>query len=166
MEHVEHQHLSATARRLIVWIFIPVALFNLLLFGTIYIALGDAGVIVPMIGIPVLFMLLYVLMMSSTLSVRIDAEGVHAKARWFHRTWRSFAWTDVERVTLRPLRAFGEFGGWGIRYGFGRKWGYIYDGDTGLEIELRDGRRFVISITDNAGAEAALTGSGLDVTHR
>lgn len=156
MEHVELQHLASNARRLVRWIFVIMACFDLLLFGTMYLALHDPGLLVPMIGLPCVFAALYVLMTASTQTIRIDTQGVHVRVRFFHRNERSFAWTDIARVQLRPLRIFGEFGGWGIRYGLHRAWGYVYDGDVALDLTMHDGRRTVISITDPGGVERTL----------
>jgi hypothetical protein len=44
-------------------------------------------------------------------------------------------------ITYRPL---GEFGGWGLRWGWGRRRAYTVSGDRGVELTLRDGRRVVI----------------------
>jgi hypothetical protein len=47
---------------------------------------------------------------------------------------------SVEARTYRPLR---EYGGWGIRYG--RQGGaYNVSGDRGVQLQLDDGRRFLV----------------------
>lgn len=166
MEHVERQHLAASARRLVRWVFVSVVCVDLLLFGTMYLALRDPGVIVPMILLPCVFAAIYALMLASSQSVRIDAQGVHVRDRFFHRRERSFAWADIANVQLRPLRIFGEFGGWGIRYGIHRTWGYVYDGEVALDLSMQDGRRIVISITDQGGVERTLHALDVAFTSR
>jgi hypothetical protein len=69
---------------------------------------------------------------------------------------RVIARADVVRATVRPLRAVGEFGGWGYRYGFGGKWGFIWDGAFCMDLELAKQKRLVISIVDAEGARKAL----------
>lgn len=98
-------------------------------------------------------------LMLSVLQVDIDPHGVRVRFAPFHRTPRTFAWTDVERIIIRKVSPFGEFGGWGIRWNFSKTTGYVWRGTHGLDLRMRDGRRVVITIVDIASAMRAVEAS-------
>jgi len=77
-------------------------------------------------------------------TITVFQRGVHFKPKVILRS-------DVESMTVRKLNAFGEFGGWGIRYGFNKKWGYIWGGDHAIDLKMKDGKRYVISMVDSTG---------------
>lgn len=156
MMFTETQHLSRQALRIVTWIMIGVTLFQVVLFTTLAVGLRDPEVFYPL-GLTLAVLLGTTLMMRlATMDIRINAEMVHVKARFFHRRGRFIPWSDVVGVRLRPLRAFSEFGGWGIRYGFSNTWGYIYDGTTALELTLASNKKVVISVVDDAALRTVL----------
>lgn len=156
MTFTETQHLSRQAIRVVTWIMVGVTLFQLVLFSTLAIGLRDPEVFYPL-GLTLAVLAGTTLLMRvATMDVRVSAEGVHVKARFFHRRGRFIPWSDVVAVRLRPLRAFSEFGGWGIRYGFSNTWGYIYDGTTALELTLASKKKVVISLVDDATLRTVL----------
>jgi hypothetical protein len=104
-----------------------------------------------LIGLAALHTALYLLFTSSRLSITVDDEGVRIRFAPFHRSGRFIPWSDVRRITLRPVNAFGEFGGWGIRWNFGRRLGYVWNARTGMQLDLADGRSVVITIGDMDG---------------
>ncbi|MBU3740898.1 MAG: hypothetical protein FGM24_01285 [Candidatus Kapabacteria bacterium] len=160
MSFTETQHLSRQAIRVIRWILIIVSAFEVLLFSTIAFVEHDAWAMLPAAGtIAMLFVVMW-MMRASTLLVVVDNDGIIVKARFFHRRGRNIPWTDVQRVQLRPLRAFSEFGGWGIRYGFRNATGYIYDGDHCLECVLQNQKRIVVSIVNIDDLRHVLTQQG------
>jgi hypothetical protein len=50
---------------------------------------------------------------------------------------------EIQRFEIREYKANREYGGRGIRRGFGRKWGrgYIVSGNTGLQLYLTNGKK-------------------------
>ena len=86
----------------------------------------------------------------------IDDHGISVQQRGLMLRAKVFTWNEIEGVTFRPISAFGEFGGWGIRYGLHGKWGYILDGNYAIELTLHDQKPRVITIVDGEGARAAL----------
>ena len=88
--------------------------------------------------------------------VEIDEFGISVQQKGLMWKPRLIPWSTVTSATVRPMSPFGEFGGWGIRLGFGGKWGYIMDGKHGLEVVPTKGRTRVISIVDVQGAHQAL----------
>jgi len=88
--------------------------------------------------------------------VIIDDHGISVQQKGLMPKAKVLPWDDIEAVTFRTVNAFGEFGGWGIRYGYGGRWGYILDGNYAIEISLRSGKPRVITIVDGEGARATL----------
>ena len=88
--------------------------------------------------------------------VVIDEQGVSVQQKGLMLKPKVIPWTEVKAATVRPINAFGEFGGWGVRYGYGSKWGYILDGTHALELTLHSGKPRVITVVDEEGARAAI----------
>ncbi|MDR1544354.1 MAG: hypothetical protein LBS50_08130 [Prevotellaceae bacterium] len=71
-----------------------------------------------------------------------------------------FAWENIEKAYLRKYSPLGEYGGWGVRvklfslkmfkiFGFKKSFlnetAYVINGKTGLQLELKNGKRILIS---------------------
>ena len=86
-------------------------------------------------GLPLLFWFI-------GLVTEVGAAGVRVRFVPFPgRLIRWQAIADVRVVRYRPLR---DFGGWGLRWGWGRRQAYTVSGDQGVELVLRSGWRVVI----------------------
>jgi len=88
--------------------------------------------------------------------VTIDAEGVSVHQKGIMLRPKHWAWSEITHITVRPMSPFGEFGGWGVRYGLHGKWGYVLDGRHGVELTLQTGKPRVISVVDASGAAASI----------
>jgi hypothetical protein len=99
--------------------------------------------------------LLLILLLRTTLEVTVDDSGVRLIMRPFQRTVRHYAWAEIATVVVRPVSPLGEFGGWGIR-GWGKKIGYVWAGNNGIDVLTTSGKRVVVSITDADSANAAI----------
>jgi hypothetical protein len=55
---------------------------------------------------------------------------------------------DLDPVTYSPLR---EFGGWGIRFGFGGKRAWTIRGNRAVRLKLRNGKLFYLGSQDPEG---------------
>jgi hypothetical protein len=156
MTFTEHQR----APRIMNWIMLGAGAMSLgfIIFTAALLALdGQAAFVLDELLIPVglhvvIFGFVWVVMWRSTLHIDITAEGVQIRFTPFHRKPRTFAWGDVERIIVRKVSPFGEFGGWGIRWNFSKITGYVWRGKTGIDLRMRDGRRVVITIEDIATA--------------
>jgi hypothetical protein len=96
------------------------------------------------------------------LNVWISHEGIRIKMPPFHiGKGRFIPWQDIASVTLRKVSPFGEFGGWGIRWGFGNGMGYVWNGKQGMDLTLNNGKRVVVTLMDIEGARAALKQHGV-----
>ncbi|WES64942.1 hypothetical protein P0L94_02445 [Microbacter sp. GSS18] len=62
---------------------------------------------------------------------------------------------DVTSAAAVDVVPMGEFGGWGLRWAPGRRFGVVLRTGAAIEVTRRDGRRFVVTV-DDAGTGAAL----------
>lgn len=91
----------------------------------------------------VIITLLWWLVLGSRIKLRLDAQGVSYQ---FWPFWKRTArWEELQGWYVREVNAFGEFGGWGIRYGFGRGWGYVNTSPWGLQLVRKNDKRVTIS---------------------
>jgi hypothetical protein len=77
------------------------------------------------------------------LEVWIDQEGVHYQ--FFPIIWKKKLITklEIQRYEIRKYNAILDYGGRGIRWGIGHKWGraYMVSGNTGLQLYLTNGKK-------------------------
>jgi hypothetical protein len=88
--------------------------------------------------------------------VRADADGLTVRGLLGRPLYRVPLGTiqSAGTIAVTPL---GEFGGWGIRFGRGRRLGIITRSGEALEVQLRDGRAIVVTVDDAATAAGVLT---------
>lgn len=163
---IEHQTFPRSASRIVGSIFGAVMAFLTVLTAALVYAGEEspAGAATVMGLAAALLLMLYGWFRSTTLTVRIDADGVFVRfSRLFHKG-RLIPWQDIASWRLRPFRGFGEFGGWGIRWDMGRKTGYIWDGGSALELTLTNGKHVVVTIVDAHAATRAMEEVGSQTT--
>ena len=73
----------------------------------------------------------------------INEEGIAYRWLPFQRSYALVKWTDIEAITVRPYLPVGEFGGWGIRFGWGGT-AYTVSGNWGIEIKGKGKKRFLL----------------------
>ncbi len=60
---------------------------------------------------------------------------------------KQFDWSEIDRLYPRTYRPIVEYGGWGIRWGQSGA-AYNLRGTQGLQLELKNGKRFLIGTQD------------------
>ncbi|NQW29166.1 MAG: hypothetical protein HQ472_01465 [Ignavibacteria bacterium] len=139
-----------TAKRLLMW----VALINLcFVAGVIAITQLDANTADPsacwVVGaIFIITLWLGVLFMRSKMYITVSSADIRVRMSPFHRKGKLIKWADVHHCVVRACTPFGEFGGWGIRYTFGKKKGYIWNGDYCLDLYMKNGKRNIVTVMD------------------
>lgn len=101
------------------------------------------------------FALVFVLISSLRLKVRVDEKGIAYRYFPFHTSMRLISWKDIQDCKVIKVNALMDFGGIGLRYTF-KKTGYIINSKFGIEIKKWDNTIAVISVSRKAEAEAAL----------
>lgn len=88
--------------------------------------------------IPALFMLL-------RLETQIREDGIYVRFFPFHFKFKHYPWEKVNRAYVREYSALAEYGGWGIRFGFGGSGkAFNVSGKQGLQLEFTDGSKLLI----------------------
>jgi hypothetical protein len=87
--------------------------------------------------------LIWLLLLSSRIKLQLDAEGV--RYQFWPFPIKQARWEALNGWYVRKVSAFSEFGGWGMRYGFGQGWGYVTTSVWGLQLVFKDDKRVVIS---------------------
>ncbi len=89
-------------------------------------------------------MLVLFLLWQLRLTYTIDNVGI--TYRFFPLTRsKHLPWTDVEAAYIRKYKPISEYGGWGLRSGFGSKnTAYNVAGNIGLQLILKNGKRFLL----------------------
>jgi hypothetical protein len=93
---------------------------------------------------------------SASWRVRVDADGLTVRPTLGWPQYR-VALADVASAAKTTVVPLGEFGGFGIRWGRGRRLGIITRGGEALEVLRRDGRALVVTVDDAATAAGLLT---------
>jgi hypothetical protein len=87
------------------------------------------------IGLPTLFYI-------SKLIIDVDRMYIHIHLIPF--TEKKIALDDILLAEARKYNPIREFGGWGVRWGFGNTRAYNISGDQGVELELKNGQKIMI----------------------
>ncbi|RAK02239.1 hypothetical protein LX87_00359 [Larkinella arboricola] len=77
------------------------------------------------------------------LETRIDDEGISYQWFPFQLRPRVINWHAIEQVSIRNYSALGEFGGWGIRFGW-KATAHTVSGNASIEIQMKGKKRFLL----------------------
>lgn len=94
---------------------------------------------------------------SLQLQTQITKDEIKVRFYPFHRKFQRYPWDQISRFYIRQYRPIMEYGGWGIRYGFGRKGKALnVSGNMGLQLEFNDGKKLLIGTNKVNELEVAL----------
>jgi hypothetical protein len=100
---------------------------------------------VVMIGAIVAMLVSIWVFFSMKLEVWIEQDGI--RYRFFPVIFKNkfISKEEIQRFEIRKYNAVWDYGGWGIRRGFGHKWGraYIVSGNSGLQFYLKNGKKIL-----------------------
>lgn len=130
-----------------VWLFMFILSIIVIVLGTAYYATNnaeeDTAILVSVIAVVIAFPLAFALL-KLKLETRIDEKGIFTYFSPFGFTKKFIPWDDVSKCYTRKYSPTEEFGGWGLR-GLGRSWkAYNVTGNTGIEIETKEGNKYLI----------------------
>jgi len=105
-------------------------------------------------GLVVPFGALLALTFIANLETQVTEEGI--RFRFFpFMSWREIPLNDIQELYIRQYRPIVEYGGWGIRWGFGGR-AYNVKGKEGLQIVLKNGSSVLIGTQDAASLAKTL----------
>jgi len=132
------------------WTWIIVIVITLLFWGIFYvqIVLGKEVGTNPMSDIGVVIMTIIFGVIFPLLSLFIGVEILGTKKEIIIRInpfyKKRISLEDITKINHIEVNPVQQFGGWGIRWN-GQKLGYIFEGNSGIEIYLKNGKSYVIS---------------------
>ncbi len=100
----------------------------------------------PNVVLVILFFILGIALWSSfsmKLEVWIDQGGIHYRFFPLIYKHRIISKEQIQRFEIRKYNPIMDYGGWGVRRGFGRKWQRAYNvsGNIGLQLYLTNGKK-------------------------
>jgi len=84
-----------------------------------------------------------VLLYSIRLVTEVRSDGLYLRFFPFHWSFLRFPVDSIKHSEARTYSPLGEYGGWGIRYGWNGK-AYNVSGNQGIQFELHNGKRFLV----------------------
>lgn len=99
--------------------------------------------------------LICVLFLYLKLSTRIDEYGIHVKFFPIPFSGKTIYWNELSNCYIRTYNAISEYGGWGVKFSLFKKKGksFTVKGTTGLQLELKNGRKFLIGTQQKEAIE-------------
>ena len=79
-----------------------------------------------------------------TINLKTLVTGDRIVLRYFPLHTRTVKLADIDSCVAREYRPMREYGGWGIRFGFGYGMAYNVYGNRGVQLELKGGKHLLI----------------------
>ncbi len=102
----------------------------------------------PILAVCSPFLIIYIIQQSK-LTLKIDSEGISYRYFPFKRKFIFFRWITIDKAYIRKYDAFSEYGGFGVKnklwFKFRDKAYILNDGNNGLQIEFKNGRKLLFS---------------------
>ncbi|MFN6945288.1 MAG: hypothetical protein ACK4ND_10090 [Cytophagaceae bacterium] len=92
---------------------------------------------------------LLVFMYIMCMKIVVDKMGIHFKIFPLNRDYHLYTWNDIDKIEIRKYKPVQEYGGWGIRWWFGKR-AYTMSGNIGLKVNLKNGKEIMFG-TNKAG---------------
>jgi hypothetical protein len=100
--------------------------------------------IVVMVVVPMVLVVLLILFCMAKLETRVRSDGLYVRFFPFHIGFKKFFFEDFSRYYTREYHPVLEYGGWGIRYGLKSGKAYNVEGNKGLQIIFKNGKKLLI----------------------
>lgn len=112
---------------------------------------------VIMVGVFLSMMLVAYLILKLELRTEITNEAIRFQFFPFHKKFREYKWTEVQRVEVREYSPLSEYGGWGIRISVsGKGRAYNVAGNKGIQLYFKNGKKLLIGTQKPEKVEAVL----------
>lgn len=105
--------------------------------------------------VPIILFGFYLLL---KLETKITELGILVQFKPFHFKPKVYSWDEISKVEVRTYRPIMEYGGWGLKYGWGGQGlSYTVSGTTGLQLHLKNGKKILIGTQREAELTHILT---------
>lgn len=91
-------------------------------------------------GVTALVLILFLIM---SLRTKITKDGIIYSYTPFVKE-KQLKWDELEKVWVRKYKPIREYGGWGLRIGFGKGKAYNIWGTKGLQLVFKNGKQLLI----------------------
>jgi hypothetical protein len=107
----------------------------------------------------VLFLILYI-----KLTIKINYIGIFFRFSPFHLHFKELKWNEIDKIYIRKYNPISEYGGWGIRtLSFKKNIAYNISGNTGLQIELKNGKKILLGTQNEDELEQVINKYNLNL---
>lgn len=131
---------------------------GVLLFITLALGVGLVAVdaVAGWILVATAVVLILLMLATSVFHVRADSAGLHVRGAlgWPRYEIPAAEIASVRAVAVNP---FGEFGGWGIRWGVDGRFGVVLRTGEGIEVTRKNGKIMVVTVDDATTCAAVLS---------
>lgn len=143
IKKIDREQITEIQRFSIVWV---VLLSLILICVGVMLAKGPGGLYQSQSLMPIVIIIMIIILLGfSHLSLQVDEKSVCYRFFPFHLRFRSIAKSEISKIEIRDFDPVSDFGGWGIRYDFGKKrFAYIIKGKRGILVTRKDGRQLIV----------------------
>ena len=118
---------------------------------------SDTSLVITTIFIFIFILVMDWLFLNIKLVTEINSNTISYRFYPFILRDRFIYWEDIENAYIRQYKPLKEYGGWGIRFGFGGKGrAFNVSGNFGLQLELKNGKKLLIGTQKPQELEALL----------
>lgn len=139
------------------WVLVIASLVPLLVIMGVLLPERGAAALPPFLLVLAVVAATLGLMWWMHLDVWVTEGELVVKLTPLHLKPRRIARTEIVEAKSRTYDALREYGGWGIRGGFGHGSAYNVSGDQGVQLVLANGKRLLIGSQRAGELEEALT---------
>lgn len=90
------------------------------------------------------------------LQTHIDSTGIRVQFSIFPFSKQEWKWGDIQKAYLRDYKFFREYGGRGLRFSPRHGRAFMISGNTGLQLELSNGKKVLIGTQKEAELKQVL----------
>ena len=143
------------------WLWAILVLASTFTIWPMYIANKNLAmpVMLPIVGFTLLMLLLFYVMELRTM---VKEDGIYYQFFPIHFKYKQVKWEDLKDFHVRKYSPIGEYGGWGIRFGFNGK-AYNVSGDMGLQLEFKSGKKLLLGTQKSGELDTVIEDIKLDL---
>lgn len=121
-----------------------------------------AGHIIIMVSSWLILLILSIILVITKLETIVIKDALFVRFYPYHIKYKKIPFSTISQAYIRSYSPIWEYGGWGIRFSIsGKGKAYITSGHKGLQIELKDGKKLLISTQNPMALEYSLKQAGI-----
>jgi hypothetical protein len=109
--------------------------------------------IVVGVGVSLAIAVLFAL---AKLETEVRSDGIYVRYKPFHIHFRRYAFVDLSEYYARRYKPILEYGGWGLRYSLRNGRAFNINGNKGVQLVFKNGRKLLIGSQKTEDFEQAI----------